>query len=114
MTFKPVERRSEARTKVDEYFSVEFFVPGAEYMYQFRIWNLSSQGLCVAVKEESDLLKHLQVGAVLNMRYYPTDLSSPAADLKTEIKHITKQEQGRFSGHTLVGLLILEEQASDE
>jgi len=114
VTFKPVERRSEARTKVDQYYSVEFFVPDAEYIYQFKIWNLSSQGLCVAVKEGSNLLKHLQVGAVLNMKYYPTDLSSPAADLKTEIKHMTKQEEGRFSGHVLVGLLILEEQASDQ
>jgi len=34
--------------------------------------------------------------------------------LKTEIKHIAKQEEGRFAGHTLVGLLVLEKETSDK
>ncbi len=114
MISEGVERRSEVRTKVDEYYSVEFSVPGAEFIYQFRIWNLSSQGLCVVVKEDSDVLKHLKVGEVLDTKYYPTDLSSPTEHLMTEIKHITKQKQGRFKGHALVGLLILEKQTSDD
>jgi len=45
---------------------------------------------------------------------YPTDSSSPPEYLKTQIKHITKDEQGRFKGHTLVGLLVLEKQTSDQ
>ncbi len=109
-----VERRSESRTELDQYFSVEFSAPGATYAYQFRTWNLSSKGVCVAVKNDSDLLKHLKVGDVLNMKYYPTDSSSPAEYLKTQIKHITTDEQGRFKGHSLVGLLVLEKQASDQ
>ena len=109
----PIERRSESRTELDQYFSVEFSAPGATYAYQFRTWNLSSKGICIAVKNDSDLLKHLSVGDVLNMKYYPTDSSGQTVYLKTQIKHITKDEQGRFKGHTLVGLLILERQTSD-
>jgi hypothetical protein len=108
------ERRSEPRTELDKYFSVEFAAPGATYAYQFRIWNLSSKGICIAVRSDSDLLKHLSVGDVLNMKYYPTDSSSPTEYVKTQIKHITKEEQGRFKGHCLVGLLVLEKQASDQ
>lgn len=108
-----VERRSESRTELDQYYSVEFSAPGATYAYQFRIWDLSSEGICVVVKDDSDLLKHLKVGDVLNMKYYTTDSSGQTVYLKTQIKHITKDEQGRFKGHTLVGLLILEKQTSD-
>ncbi len=107
------ERRSEARTTIDQYYSVEFLIPDAEFIYQFRIWNLSSEGLCVVVKENSDLLKHLSVGDVLNLRYHPVNLADPIVKLKTEIKHITKQEEGRFKGHALVGLFIQEKQTSD-
>lgn len=71
------------------------------------------KGICVAVKEDSALLKHLKVGNMSNMKYYPTDSSCSAEYLKTEIKHITKDKQGRFRGHVLVGLLILEKQGSD-
>ncbi len=114
MTSNDIEKRSELRTEIDQYYSVEFSVPGATFAYQFKIWNLSSKGLCVAVKNDSDLLKHLNVGAVLNMKYYSTDSSNPMVHLKTEVKHITKNEQGQFKGHTLVGLSILENQSSDQ
>ena len=110
----PTERRCESRTILDQYFSVEFSVPAATYAYRFRIWNLSSKGICIAVRDDSDLLKHLNVGDILNMKYYPTDSSSPPVHLKTQIRHITPDEQGPFKGHSLVGLLVLEKQASDQ
>ena len=62
------------------------------------------------MKEGSDLLNHVKVGDVLNLRYCPVDLSRPSELLKTEIKHITRDEQGRFKGVYLVGLSILENQ----
>ena len=107
------ERRTEPRIEIDKYYSVELSVPGAEFVYQFKIWNLSEHGLCVVVKDDSDLLKHLAVGNVIEIQYCPVDLATPKVGLKTKIKHITKQEEGRFSGHTLVGLLILKKQAPD-
>jgi len=113
VTSKRVERRSEARARIDEYYSVEFFVPGSAFIYQFRIWNLSSHGICLVVKASSDVLKHLKVGDVLNMKYHPTDMSGPGVHLKTKIKHITKQEEGRFTGHALVGLFTLKKQTPD-
>jgi predicted proteasome-type protease len=101
------ERRAEPRERVDRYFSVEFIVGGTETIYQFRIWDLSAQGMCVLVKKDSGLLTHLKVGQTLNMKYYADDAFKPADYLTTEIRHITKDESGRFKDHYLVGLSIL-------
>jgi len=101
------ERREEPRERVDHYFSVEFIVGGTETIYQFRIWDLSTHGLCVLVKTDSDLMRNLQVGQTWNMKYYRDDASKPADYLTTEIRHITKDESGRFKDHYLVGLSIL-------
>ena len=108
------ERRSEPRSIIDRYYSVEFSLSGCSFVYQFRIWNISSKGICVLVKEDSDLLNHVKVGDILNLKYYTTDSSRPIEFLKTEIKHITKDEQGRFKGVYLVGLSILGNQDSNQ
>ncbi len=112
MTNKFTEKRSEPRSIIDQYYSVEFSVKGTAFVYQFKIWDLSSKGICVLVQENSGVLKHLKTGHILNMKYYAKD-SLKRTELKTEIKHITKDDTGRFKGHYLVGLSILEEQNSD-
>ena len=110
MTDDLVERRSEPRTELEQYYSVEFRISDHDYLYQFKIWNISTKGMCVLVKRDSDILKHLKVGDILNMKYYPPDPSLAPENLNTEIKHITKEDEGRFKDHYLVGLSILEHQ----
>lgn len=102
------EQRSEKRILIDQYYSVEFSLKGLDYTYQFKIWNISTKGLCVVVKDDSAILEHLKVGEVLKMKYYQTDSSKPAEYMKTEIRHISRDESGKFKSHVLVGLLILE------
>jgi hypothetical protein len=102
-----LERRSEPREIVDKFYSVEFSLKGIDSVYQFKIWNMSSRGMCVLIKEDSDVLKHLRAGDILDMKYYSSDALSPTEHLQTEIRHITKDEEGRFKGHFLVGLSIL-------
>jgi hypothetical protein len=101
------ERRSEERKEFDRYYSVEFAIQGLEISYQFKIWNVASKSMCVLVKEGSEVLKRLKVGEILNMKFYSADAVSPTDYLETAIRHITKDEQGRFRGHYLVGLEIL-------
>lgn len=108
MMNESVEKRSEPRTDLEKYHSVEFNIPGLDFLYQFKIWNMSSKGMCLLVREDSAVLKHLKVGNVLDMKCYATDFSLPPDNLKIQIKHITQDEQGRFKGHSLVGLLVLE------
>jgi hypothetical protein len=42
------------------------------------------------------------------MKYYRKDPAKPVEFLKTEIRHISKDDDGRFKGHFLVGVEILE------
>ncbi len=103
------DRRSEPRTGVDKYYSVEFSVGESAYLYQFKIWDMSSKGMCLLVKEDSEVLGHLKVGDVVTMKYYKADATATGEYVKTEIRHITKDDQGRFRGHCMVGLFILED-----
>jgi len=102
-------RRSEPRSLTDQYHCVEFQIYSIGSFYQFKIWDISNKGLCILVKENSAVLNHIKVDDVIEMKYYPTESSGVIEDIKTKIRHITKSEQGRFKGHYLVGLSILDE-----
>jgi hypothetical protein len=108
------EKRSEPRTETEKYYSAEFSIVELGSLYQFKIWNVSPKGMCLLVRNDSDVLKYMEVGKVLDMKCYTTDFSVPPENLKIQIKHVTKQDQGRFMGHYLVGLLILEKQKRDD
>ncbi|NQT10702.1 MAG: PilZ domain-containing protein [Desulfobacteraceae bacterium] len=101
-----VERRSEPRKMIDKYFRVKLSKDGLTHFYNFKLQDISSKGMCILVKEGSDVLKSLKVGDVLDMKYYTNEHSSQ--QFKTKIKYITKDDQGRFKGHCLVGLSIIE------
>jgi hypothetical protein len=105
------ERRSEPRLPGSQYYSVEFSINGLNLCYQFKIWNMASQSMCVLVREDSELLPRIKVGDILEMRYYTGSSTNPSEDLKTEIRHITRDEDGRFKWHYLVGLSILYEES---
>lgn len=102
------EKRAEPRSMAGQYSSVEFTTSSSVLIYQFKVWNIAAKGMCILVKETSEAMQHLNVGDILEMKYYPVDRSGPPEMLKTEIRHITKNDEGRFQGHFFVGLLILE------
>ncbi len=108
MTNKAVERRYQPIKQVDQYYSVEFSLNGCAYVYQFKICDISLKGICVLVREDSDLLNHLKVGDILNLKYYTTNSFRPVEYLKTEIRHISKNNKERFRDLCVVELLILE------
>ncbi|MBW1721152.1 MAG: hypothetical protein JRH13_08430 [Deltaproteobacteria bacterium] len=98
-----------AGTDEEEKFeSVEFSIQGLQCLHQFRIWNTVPGSMCVLVKENSEILGALKVGDVLPLKYYTGNSGRPTLYLDTEIRHITKEEEGRFKGHYLIGLSILE------
>ena len=63
--------------------------------------------MCFLVKEDSAILSRLKVGDTLDMKFYSEASHYPTDFLKTTIRHIAKDE-GRFRGHYLVALEILE------
>jgi hypothetical protein len=104
------EKRAIPRDPGTEYHSVEFYPETHACAYQFRLWNLSSEGVCFLVKKESFVLDALNIGDVLDMKFYGPDDSQAPKTFKAEIRHITWKEEGRFKSHYLVGLSILEGQ----
>lgn len=109
--YKGSNRRAESRVIEESYSSVEFTVTDLPYNYQFKIWETSPSGMSILIRGDSDILGHIKAGDVLDMKYYPSDLKKAPESYKTEIKHITKDEQSRFRGHFLVGLAVLEKLA---
>ena len=106
-----VERRSEPRKRVDQRYSVKFSIDGSNVPYQLKILNKAIKSMYFLIKDNTDLFRRLNVGDILNMEYYQTDITYPSEYLKTVIRHITKKRQARLKGHYLVGLDILESQA---
>ena len=106
------EKRSEQRAVVDLYYSVDFSVGDESHLYQFKIWNLSEKGMCLLLKEDSAAMDHIKIGDIVKMKYYKAEASSPGKYLKTKIIHISKDEEGRFKGHHVVGIQILGEPGS--
>lgn len=106
-------KRSEARSRAGKYSSVEFSTSKEAFTYQFKIRDIASSGIGILVNERSAVIKSLKVGDVLNMKYYPLNLADQPEYIVTEIKHITKDEKGRFKGNYLVGLSVLEKQKGD-
>lgn len=100
------EKRSEERTFSDEYFSVQFHPKGLPSVYQFKIRNISSKGLCILIKDDSKVLEHINVGDSMDMTYYRKDSMMNTQIMQTRIKHISKGKPGYFEGHHMVGLEI--------
>ena len=106
---QPAERRSELRKNEEPLRSVELKLPGLP-IYLFKIKDSSQNGFCLLVKEDSNILEHIHVGQILNIRSYSEDNMEPSEIFLSEIKHITKKDEGPYAGHELVGLMILERQ----
>ncbi len=108
------EKRSEFRFILDLYYSIEFLAKGTGYVYQFKLRDMSSKGLCILVNEGSVALNYLKVGETLDMKYNPPNGLGPAESLKTQIKHITKKEHDLGRAQYLIGLSIIEKKAPDQ
>ena len=101
------ERRTENRELIERYGSVEFSIRDLSAAYIFRIRDMSAYGIGILIKEDSEILKHIMIGDMLDLKYNPIEASGTPHYFQTEIKHITKGDQDRFSGHFLVGLSVI-------
>jgi len=94
------------------FYSVEFLIQELQMLYQFKIRNSSAEPMFIVVREDSALLEQLKVGTVFKSKYYSTDSLCPTLDVETRIKQIARGEQGRFKGHYLIELAIIEDSPS--
>jgi len=101
-----VLERGEISVGYDQLESVEVSVDGLDHPHQFRIWSADPASMFVVVKQSSQILNRLKVGDTLEMTYHTRDAYCPTRTMATRIRHITKEDQGRFGGHCLVGLAV--------
>ena len=100
------EIRSELRTILDEYYSVQFSLSKMDPAYLFKLRNISDNGLCILVKQDSTVFRQLKEGDIFDMEYNPKEFSGPTKFFKTQIK--SKNGYDRFKGHSLVELSIID------
>ena len=97
----------------DQYSSVEISNGNIDLSYHFKLWNIASESMCILVKEDSKILSGLKEGATFNMKYYADDPLYPAEYRETAIQNIDKDDHGKFKGHYLVHLEILDNHNSE-
>lgn len=102
-----VESKAVSRHILDNYYSVQFSLNDMGPIYLFKLRNISLSEPCILVKEDSSVFEQLEVGDILDMKFNPMELSVPNKLLKTKI--ISKNSHDLFTGHSLVGLSIIEE-----
>jgi hypothetical protein len=95
------------RASATQYYSVEFSVEGSYFAYQFKLRNVRESSMGVLVREDSEIMGLLKVGAIIKMKYYPEDSFLPPELLDTEIRYIAEETEGRFAGYYMVGLSLL-------
>jgi len=101
------ENKAVSRHILDNYHSVQFSLNDMGPIYLFKLRDISLNEPCILVKEDSSVFKQLEVGDILHMEFNPPELSVPNKLLKTKI--ISKNSHDLFTGHSLVGLSIIEE-----
>jgi len=101
------ESKAVSRYILDNYYSVQFSLNDMGPIYLFKLRNISLSEPCILVKEDSSVFEQLEVGDILDMKFNPMELSVPNKLLKTKI--ISKNSPNLFTGHSLVGLSIIEE-----
>lgn len=111
---KKQEKRAETRELLDQFYSVEFLIKETGEVYQFKLRDISAQGLGILVREDSRVLQYLKVGDTLDVQYNPPRSSDTDTILKTRIRHIAQKEQGAPGGHFVIGLEVISSQTNEK
>ena len=101
------EKRSESRGAPKGFHGASIKLVGVP-LYQFKLKDSSENGASILVKEDSFMLNYLEVGQTLKINFSSDLQSDHNGDFETEIVHITKMDKGRYKGHYLVGVRILD------
>jgi hypothetical protein len=100
------EIRSDLRTILDKYYSVQFSLNKMDPAYLFKLRYISGNGLCILVKKDSSAFKQLIVGDIVDMEYNRSESVSDGTLLKTLIA--SKIPHNRYNGHSIVELAIID------
>jgi hypothetical protein len=100
------EYRSEKKTILKGYYSVQFYLNGKGPSYLFRLRNKTSSKPYILVKIDSSVFNELKVGDLLDMEYNPSESLGGSKLFKTLIT--SKIPHDRYTGYTIIGLSIID------
>jgi c-di-GMP-binding flagellar brake protein YcgR len=100
------ERRHEPRSIKLANHRAEFKFPGFP-IYQLKLRDISAKGAGVVVRADSNFLTMIRIGQELNVNLLLPRETGVAGNYKSRIEHISELNQGRFKGHMVVGISIL-------
>ena len=100
------EHRFEAKTILDEFYSVQFFLKSKGIFYEFKLRNTSSNRPCILIKKDSPVFTELQVGDILDMKYNNPESLDASRLLKTQIT--SKKSHDYYTGYYIVELSIID------
>ena len=103
----PVENKYQHLRKIDGHLRAEIKISRDGLGYQFKLREIDDNQGCFFVSENSSVLKILDIGSVLDMKYWTADKTRMVKYVTAEIKGIARQSHEPFKGHYKVGLSIL-------
>jgi hypothetical protein len=106
-----MNKRSESRDAPKGFHGASIKLVGVP-LYQFKLKDTSENGASILVKEDSFMLNYLKVGQTLQINFSSDLEFDHNGNFETEIVHITKVDKGRYKGHYLVGVQILDKKGA--
>ncbi len=94
--------------KADGHLRAEIKISRNDLGYQFKLQEMDDHQGCFFINENSAVLNILNVGTVLDMKYWTAEKIRLVKYVRAQIKDITKQKHEPFKGHYKVGLSILQ------
>jgi hypothetical protein len=76
-------------------------------VHRFQLKDVSRNGTCFLVEEDSSILRHLHVGQEIEIQLHLAEETQPSVFYRSQIMHITRAARGSYHGHRLVGVQIL-------
>jgi len=107
MAGNPVENKYQHLRKIDGHLRAEIKISRDGLGYQFKLREIDDNQGCFFLSENSSVLKILDIGSVLDMKYWTADKTRTVKYVTAEINGIAKQSHEPFKGHYKVGLSIL-------
>jgi hypothetical protein len=104
----PVENKYQHLRKIDNHLRAEIKISRDGLGYQFKLREIDENQGCFFVSENSAVLKILDIGSVLDMKYWTADKTRTVKYVTAKINGIAKRSHEPFKGHYKVGLSILE------
>jgi hypothetical protein len=94
--------------KTDVHLRAEIKISRNDLGYQFKLQEIDDHQGCFFINENSAVLNILDVGTVLDMKYWTAEKIRLVKYVRAQIKNITRQKHKPFRGHYKVGLSILQ------